>query len=103
MFFVLVGVFGQEWGSAEIHTRTFYKAFSSHEIEADIGIKIGLASVNITLKSRSIHWLLSFYCKLTYKVFSIFAFPVVVRRLLFFSTLSLQTILCSLYLLAVLR
>ena len=48
----LVGVLGQEWESAEIHSRTPYKAFSSHEIEADIGMKIGLASVNITLKSQ---------------------------------------------------
>ena len=49
--FFSVGIFGQEWSGAEIHTRTPYKAFSSHEIEADVGMKIGLASVNITLKS----------------------------------------------------
>ena len=48
---VVVGVLGQEWGAADLHTRTPYKAFSSHEIEADVGMKIGLASVNITLKS----------------------------------------------------
>jgi len=48
----LVGVLGQEWESAEIHTKTPYKAFTNKEINATIGMKIGLAAVNITLKGK---------------------------------------------------
>ena len=48
----LVGVLGQEWESAELYTHTPYKAFTSHEIQAHVGMRIGLASVNITLKSE---------------------------------------------------
>lgn len=47
-----VGVLGQEWEKSEIHSHTPYKAFTGHEVDAEIGIKIGLASVNITLKSK---------------------------------------------------
>ena len=43
--------FGQEWESAHLHTKTAYRAGTKHEITADIGVKIGLRSVNITLKS----------------------------------------------------
>ena len=46
-----VGLYGMEWEVAEIHdTPTYYKAFEVHEIHADIGVKIGLNAVNITLK-----------------------------------------------------
>lgn len=49
---ILLSVWGQEWEKAEIHeTETAYKAFSKEEIVADIGVKIGLNSVNITLKA----------------------------------------------------
>ncbi|XP_065162202.1 dual oxidase maturation factor 1-like [Atheta coriaria] len=47
----LVGNFGQEWEVAHIHSKTAYKAGTNAEIDADIGVKIGLRSVNITLKS----------------------------------------------------
>ena len=46
-----VGLYGMEWEVAEIHnTPTYYKAFEVEEIHADIGVKIGLNAVNITLK-----------------------------------------------------
>ncbi|XP_022094628.1 dual oxidase maturation factor 1-like isoform X1 [Acanthaster planci] len=49
---ILLSAWGQEWEKAEIHeTHTAYKAFYSEEIVADIGVKIGLNSVNITLKA----------------------------------------------------
>ena len=49
-FCVAVCNFGQEWEVAEIHTVTQYRAGLREEIDADIGVKIGLRSVNITLK-----------------------------------------------------
>ncbi|EFA08225.1 Dual oxidase maturation factor 1-like Protein [Tribolium castaneum] len=48
---LLLGNFGQEWEVGHILTRTPYKAGSSAEINASIGLKIGLRSVNVTLKS----------------------------------------------------
>lgn len=38
------------WETAEIHTRTKYKAGTGQEIEANIGVHIGLRGINITLK-----------------------------------------------------
>jgi len=43
--------FGQEWEVSEIHTKTQYRAGISDEIEANIGVKIGLRSINITLRN----------------------------------------------------
>ncbi|KAK3868886.1 hypothetical protein Pcinc_025744, partial [Petrolisthes cinctipes] len=43
--------FGQEWEVGHIETRTAYKAGSAEEIHAAIGVKLGLRSVNITLKA----------------------------------------------------
>ncbi|XP_072038743.1 dual oxidase maturation factor 1-like isoform X2 [Amphiura filiformis] len=49
---IMLGLYGMEWEVAELHdTPTYYKAFETHEIEADIGVKIGLNAVNITLKA----------------------------------------------------
>lgn len=46
-----VSAYGQEWESAEIYdVKTAYKTFFNREIIADVGVKIGLNSVNITLK-----------------------------------------------------
>ena len=50
----LVSNFGMEWEKDEIETKTLYKAFSSKEIKAHIGIKIGLRGVNITMKGASV-------------------------------------------------
>jgi hypothetical protein len=41
--------FGQEWEVAELHTRTPYKVGFRGEIHAEITLKIGLRSINVTL------------------------------------------------------
>ncbi|XP_022909299.1 dual oxidase maturation factor 1-like [Onthophagus taurus] len=51
---IILGNIGQEWEVAHIRSKTAYKAGSGEEITADIGVKIGLRSVNVTLKSGSI-------------------------------------------------
>ncbi|RZC40902.1 dual oxidase maturation factor 1 [Asbolus verrucosus] len=52
--FLLLGNFGQEWEVGHIRSKTPYKAGSPVEINASIGIKIGLRSVNVTLKSSPV-------------------------------------------------
>lgn len=49
---IILSNFGMEWEKDEIETKTLYKAFSGKEIEAKIGIKIGLRGVNITMKGK---------------------------------------------------
>jgi len=50
---ILLVNFGQEWEVAEIHdVPTQYRAGLAEEIHADIGLKIGLRSINITLKTN---------------------------------------------------
>ncbi|KAJ4431900.1 hypothetical protein ANN_20506 [Periplaneta americana] len=41
--------FGQAWEVGEIKTRTPYKAGTTQEIDAFVGVKLGLRSVNVTL------------------------------------------------------
>ncbi|XP_042235095.1 dual oxidase maturation factor 1-like isoform X2 [Homarus americanus] len=43
--------FGQNWEEGQVDTLTPYKAGSGAEIEARVGVKLGLRSVNITLKA----------------------------------------------------
>ncbi|XP_071795066.1 dual oxidase maturation factor 1-like [Asterias amurensis] len=48
---ILLSLYGQDWESAVQHNvTTQYRAFIKDEIEADIGVHIGLTNVNITLK-----------------------------------------------------
>lgn len=47
---ISVANFGQDWESGEIITKTQYVAGSSQEINASIGVHVGLRSVNVTLK-----------------------------------------------------
>lgn len=49
-----VNNFGQEWETSAVKTRIPYKAGIKHEINATIGVKIGLRSVNITLRGISL-------------------------------------------------
>lgn len=49
-----MGIFGQNWESAYVNTTVPYKVFSRHLIKAEVGVKVGLASVNITLRSKII-------------------------------------------------
>ena len=46
--------FSYTWETAEIHTRTKYKAGTGHEITADIGVHVGLRGINITLKGKHV-------------------------------------------------
>ncbi|ROT64670.1 Dual oxidase maturation factor 1 [Penaeus vannamei] len=56
-FFLLLGLsimlcnFGQEWEVGHLTTRTAYRAGTAQEIRARVGVKLGLRSVNITLKA----------------------------------------------------
>ncbi|XP_006818581.1 dual oxidase maturation factor 1-like [Saccoglossus kowalevskii] len=54
---ILLVNFGQEWEVANITTKVEYKAAMSEDIVAEIGVKIGLRSVNITLKGTPEHQL----------------------------------------------
>ncbi|XP_076649296.1 uncharacterized protein LOC143357030 isoform X2 [Halictus rubicundus] len=47
---LLVNNFGQEWEVSTIRTKTPYRAGDGHEIDALIGLKIGLRSLNVTLR-----------------------------------------------------
>jgi len=51
----LVGQHGSGWHTAESQISTAYRAFSREKINADIGINIGLNSVNVTLRALPIH------------------------------------------------
>uniref|UniRef100_A0A1Y1LRP2 Dual oxidase maturation factor 1 n=1 Tax=Photinus pyralis TaxID=7054 RepID=A0A1Y1LRP2_PHOPY len=50
--FIMLANFGQEWEVSHIRTKTPYRVGTGHEIDAEIGVKIGLRSVNVTLKSE---------------------------------------------------
>ncbi|GIY76086.1 dual oxidase maturation factor 1 [Caerostris darwini] len=47
--------YGTEWHVAQATISSHYKAFSREKIYADVAVKIGLNSVNITLQATSIH------------------------------------------------
>lgn len=53
--FILLCNFGQEWEYSKIKATTSYRAFSHQELKADIEVKIGLRSVNITLRNETIY------------------------------------------------
>lgn len=48
--------FGQEWEVSRLVTKTQYRAGLRGEINATVGLKIGLRSVNITLKGIHLVW-----------------------------------------------
>ncbi|KAI4483311.1 hypothetical protein M0804_008366 [Polistes exclamans] len=50
--FLILENFGQEWEIGSVKTIVPYKAGSSASIDSVIGVKIGLRSVNITLKGK---------------------------------------------------
>lgn len=56
-FFLLLGLsimlcnFGQDWEVGQLTTRTAYRAGTAQEIRARVGVRLGLRSVNITLKA----------------------------------------------------
>ncbi|XP_064475303.1 dual oxidase maturation factor 1-like isoform X2 [Ornithodoros turicata] len=49
--FILLCNFGQEWEYSKIQATTPYRAFSDVQLKAHIEVKIGLRSVNITLRN----------------------------------------------------
>ena len=53
-YFVCVSVtnYSPEWETASTHTITKYKAGTGKDIDASIGVHIGLRGVNITLKGK---------------------------------------------------
>lgn len=54
---ILLCNFGQEWEVGKVKTETQYKAFSKKDVKAEIGLKIGLRSINVTLVGKPIHQL----------------------------------------------
>lgn len=49
---LMLANFGQEWEVGSVATKTPYRAGNPHEINATISIKLGLRSVNVTLKGN---------------------------------------------------
>ncbi|XP_047003642.1 dual oxidase maturation factor 1-like isoform X3 [Schistocerca americana] len=49
---LMLGNFGQEWETGDVSAKTPYKAGTPKEINAIIGVKLGLRSVNVTLKQE---------------------------------------------------
>ena len=47
---ILVSNFGYGWYTDTVRVQTQYKAFTTEEINADVGLHVGLRGVNITLK-----------------------------------------------------
>jgi len=55
--------FGYGWHVAKIEgVRTKYKAFSTVEITADIGLYIGLRGINVTLEGMEVFHLIVSQC-----------------------------------------
>ncbi|XP_063987740.1 dual oxidase maturation factor 1-like [Diachasmimorpha longicaudata] len=48
---LMLSNYGQEWEVSHIQTKTPYRAGEKTEIDATIGIKIGLRSINVTLRA----------------------------------------------------
>lgn len=47
---LLVCNFGYGWQKDSVYVQTQYKAFTDEEIDAEVGLHVGLRGVNITLK-----------------------------------------------------
>lgn len=54
---ILVSNFGYGWYTDKVTVQTQYKAFTTEEIRADVGLHIGLRGINITLKGLSNEWI----------------------------------------------
>ncbi|XP_014663463.1 PREDICTED: dual oxidase maturation factor 1-like [Priapulus caudatus] len=48
---IMITNYGQEWEVGDLHLHVPYKAFTPTEVDAELGVKIGLRSVNITMKA----------------------------------------------------
>ncbi|XP_027726037.1 dual oxidase maturation factor 2 [Vombatus ursinus] len=49
--------FSGDWFTGQVKTSTSYKAFTSAQVSADIGLYVGLSGVNITLTGTPVHQL----------------------------------------------
>ncbi|XP_020865056.1 dual oxidase maturation factor 2 [Phascolarctos cinereus] len=49
--------FSGDWVTSQVKTNTSYKAFTSAQVSADIGLYVGLSGVNITLTGTPVHQL----------------------------------------------
>ncbi|XP_052263287.1 dual oxidase maturation factor 1-like isoform X2 [Dreissena polymorpha] len=54
---ILVCLVSDRWETGEVHVRSKYKAGTGAEVDAYIGLHIGLKGVNITLKGTPVHQL----------------------------------------------
>jgi len=52
---ILIGQHGSGWHTAEAEISTAYRAFSKDKINAELGINIGLNSVNVTMRALPVH------------------------------------------------
>ncbi|XP_046467434.1 dual oxidase maturation factor 1-like [Neodiprion pinetum] len=50
---LMLGNFGQEWEVGSVKSAVPYRAGSPHQVNASIGIKLGLRSINITLRANT--------------------------------------------------
>ncbi|XP_015198629.2 dual oxidase maturation factor 1 [Lepisosteus oculatus] len=52
---VIVAVnFTSDWAAASIQTNTTYKSFSNATVDAEVGLHVGLAGINVTLKGNPV-------------------------------------------------
>eukprot|EP00181_Compsopogon_caeruleus_P005669 CAMPEP_0184678416 /NCGR_PEP_ID=MMETSP0312-20130426/1155_1 /TAXON_ID=31354 /ORGANISM="Compsopogon coeruleus, Strain SAG 36.94" /LENGTH=341 /DNA_ID=CAMNT_0027127137 /DNA_START=96 /DNA_END=1121 /DNA_ORIENTATION=+ len=47
---ILLGIYTRDWHSAEVETVTAYAPFDRREVHAKVGLHVGLAGINVTLK-----------------------------------------------------
>ncbi|NWU30083.1 DOXA1 factor, partial [Dyaphorophyia castanea] len=52
---VLTVQFTRDWETGWVQANTSYKSFSPVQVKADIGLHIGLAGVNVTLRGNPVH------------------------------------------------
>lgn len=49
--------FSAEWSVGRVNTNTSYKAFSAEQVQAHVGLHVGLNGINVTLKGIPVHQL----------------------------------------------
>lgn len=65
---ILVSNFGYGWYTDTVRVQAQYKAFTTEEIIADVGLHIGLRGINITLKGNTfILWVFNYDFKLKHQ------------------------------------
>ncbi|XP_023802132.1 dual oxidase maturation factor 1-like, partial [Cyanistes caeruleus] len=54
LFFLAAVQFTRDWETGWVQANTSYKSFSAAQVNADIGLHIGLAGVNVTLRGNPV-------------------------------------------------